>query len=165
MCMATLRIGALALVLSSTALADAAQARPRAQMMFTVGHLNGPHQIHRATDITLKRGVVGSRHPDFLWNPTRLTHGSSTGGQRRGVHGGSAPHPIRDYALTPSLEQNAMPSNLKRRVGTAASWRYKPQRIAGQTVHLGADASARPLLTSRSRPAVSSKVRSGGFKQ
>jgi hypothetical protein len=42
----------------------------RAQLMYTVGHLNGEAR-HRTLDVTLKRGVVGGAHPDFLWNPRR----------------------------------------------------------------------------------------------
>jgi hypothetical protein len=38
--------------------------------MYTVGHLNGEAR-HRPLDMTLKRGVVGGAHPDFLWNPHR----------------------------------------------------------------------------------------------
>jgi hypothetical protein len=48
----------------------AAPARGRAQLMYTVGHLNG-EKLHRPLDMTLKRGVVGGAHPDFLWNPRR----------------------------------------------------------------------------------------------
>jgi hypothetical protein len=41
----------------------------KAQLMYTVGHISGEPSRHRSRDVTLKRGVVGSRHPDFLWMP------------------------------------------------------------------------------------------------
>jgi hypothetical protein len=40
----------------------------RAQLMYTVGHING-EALHRPLDMTLKRGFVGGAHPNFLWNP------------------------------------------------------------------------------------------------
>ena len=47
-----------------------ARAQVKNQLMYTIGHLNGAPRI-QPSDITLKRGIVGNRHPDFLWAPTR----------------------------------------------------------------------------------------------
>lgn len=48
--------------------ADAAQrGQVRAQLMYTVGHINSGS--HRPSNLTVKRGIVRHGHPDFIWLP------------------------------------------------------------------------------------------------
>jgi hypothetical protein len=84
-----LRVGALSLTLLGAAFADTAQARTRSQLMYTIGPLSGASGLHRPLDLTMKRGIVGDQHPDFLWSPRRMQpQGSKRDGAWKAIRGG-----------------------------------------------------------------------------